>query len=108
LNLEECLEEVLEVFLKKNDPLLSPTQSHERVRLRAGRKPVVRRIPVATKRKIHQKEGGRCSYRGADGRLCGAESFLQIHHLRPWAQGGTHAVENLQILCSAHHRWLHD
>ena len=28
----------------------------------------------------------------------------EVHHLLPLSQGGTHAFDNLQSLCSAHHR----
>ncbi|HAZ13153.1 MAG TPA: hypothetical protein DCY86_10230 [Bdellovibrionales bacterium] len=32
---------------------------------------------------------------------------MQIHHRVPYAQGGTHTMENLRLLCHAHHAWGH-
>ena len=37
-------------------------------------------------------------------RRCEARAFLQLHHERPWALGGTDSVDNLQLLCRAHNQ----
>jgi Domain of unknown function (DUF222)/HNH endonuclease len=39
---------------------------------------------------------------------CEATWFVQAHHIRHWADGGETTLENLTLLCSAHHRKLHE
>ena len=39
---------------------------------------------------------------------CERTWFVQAHHIRHWADGGKTRLENLTLLCSTHHRKLHD
>jgi hypothetical protein len=39
---------------------------------------------------------------------CEATWFVEAHHIRHWADGGRTTLENLTLLCSAHHRKLHE
>ena len=34
--------------------------------------------------------------------------WCEIHHLRPWEQGGPTDLDNLVALCSYHHHWVHE
>src|SRR5690242_5093956 len=47
--------------------------------------------------------GGRCCVPG-----CRSARHLELHHVVPRARGGGHEPENLTLLCSGHHRALHD
>lgn len=47
--------------------------------------------------------GKRCRYPG-----CTHRRHLHAHHIRHWLHGGTTDVDNLVLLCSFHHRRLHD
>jgi hypothetical protein len=38
---------------------------------------------------------------------CRAKRHCDLHHIVPWAEGGTHDPENLIVLCSGHHKLLH-
>lgn len=41
--------------------------------------------------------------------ICGAHpSWCQAHHVRYWRLGGPTDIDNLVLLCHAHHRWVHD
>jgi hypothetical protein len=105
LNLEESLNEILDGFLQKNDPLVvkkvpGPGQGNVKVLRRNLSKPL--------RKEICQRDNASCTYKGINGKICGSQSFLQIHHLRPWAQGGNHQPENLQTLCAAHHGVKHE
>jgi hypothetical protein len=59
-------------------------------------------IPAALRRAVWRRDHGRCTIPG-----CRATCFIDAHHLRPRALGGTHAISNLALLCSGHHRALH-
>ena len=58
-----------------------------------------RTVPPALRRAILHRDGGVCA---ADG--CQSRHRLQIHHLRPWSQGGRTDPDNLITLCWFHHQ----
>ena len=35
-------------------------------------------------------------------------AWCELHHRRPWAQGGRTDLADAIPLCSQHHRWIHD
>ena len=63
-----------------------------------------RHIPAATRDAVFLRDGERCTFVGRHGRRCLATYHLQIDHVVPFAFGGTHAPENLRVLCGAHNR----
>jgi hypothetical protein len=68
--------------------------------LSVGRKrrvvsPVLKRALIARDR--------RCRYPG-----CTHERWLDAHHVMHWADGGETRADNLVLLCSKHHRLLHE
>lgn len=60
-----------------------------------------RTIPPALRRALHHRDHG-CRFPG-----CGA-TFGQGHHIRHWAHGGPTTLSNLVVLCSRHHRAVHE
>jgi Domain of unknown function (DUF222)/HNH endonuclease len=44
-----------------------------------------------------------CSFPG-----CHRTRYVDAHHVRHWADGGNTSLENLMLLCSYHHRLLHE
>ena len=77
----------------------------------AGRQqpaPTGRGIAAAIKRAVWERDQGRCSYVDPmTGRRCSSRHLLQIDHIRPWARGGGARLDNLRLLCHAHHRHRH-
>jgi len=47
-------------------------------------------------------DDGCCTFVSEDGRRCAARRFLEIDHVKPWAEGGLETVENLRLRCRAH------
>jgi hypothetical protein len=39
---------------------------------------------------------------------CGARRFTQAHHIRWWDEGGRTDLDNLVLICSFHHRLVHE
>jgi hypothetical protein len=65
-----------------------------------GRK---RRLPTsALLRALYERDRG-CKHPG-----CGRTRHLHAHHVRFWRHGGTTDADNLVLLCSTHHRALHN
>lgn len=60
-------------------------------------------VPPATWRAVWRRDHGQCVVPG-----CRAAKYLDVHHLVARAEGGDHDMANLILLCSVHHRLLHD
>jgi hypothetical protein len=61
-----------------------------------------RTVSTALKRALLSRDRG-CSFPG-----CHRKHYLDAHHLRHWARGGETSIDNLTLLCTYHHRMLHE
>ena len=68
--------------------------------LSVGRK--TRVIPRSIRRALQRRDGG-CRFPG-----CTNRAYLDGHHITPWAHGGETSLPNLVLLCSFHHRLMHE
>jgi hypothetical protein len=59
-------------------------------------------IPPATRRAVIRRDRQRCVVPG-----CTNHRYLDVHHLDPRAEGGSHDPDRLAVLCGAHHRAVH-
>jgi hypothetical protein len=63
-----------------------------------------RHIPASVKREVWRRDDGRCAYAGRDGR-CTERSFLEYHHVQPYAAGGAATATNIELRCRAHNAY---
>ena len=68
-----------------------------RRRVITRRRRAKRYIPLAVRRFVLQRDGGRC-------RVCGSHDRAEIDHIRPVCRGGKSEPRNLQVLCRHHNR----
>ena len=61
-----------------------------------------RQIPSAIGRALWLRDGG-CRAPG-----CGRRRHLHAHHIHEWAEGGATKLSNLVLVCTTHHRMLHE
>jgi hypothetical protein len=61
-----------------------------------------RRPPTAMRRALAARDGS-CRFPG-----CGSRRFLHAHHVVHWARGGKTSVRTMALLCSKHHRAVHE
>jgi 5-methylcytosine-specific restriction protein A len=61
-----------------------------------------RRIPLRTRRAVAARDGG-CAHPGCDR----PPSWCEVHHVIEWQHGGRTDVDNLVMLCCAHHDQIH-
>ena len=54
-------------------------------------------------RALKHIQGGACAFPG-----CSHRRFLHAHHVKHWSQGGKTTLANLVLVCSKHHRALHE
>ncbi len=82
--------------LKESEPPRSPR------RVIASNPRAKQNIPPVTRRAVLARDQHRCRVPG-----CSHATFVDVHHVRPRAEGGGHEPDNLITLCSAHHRASH-
>jgi len=64
---------------------------------------ITRTIPDGLRRAVAARAGGSCEHPG-----CGRPaSWCEIHHIKPWEEGGETALHNCVMVCKVHHRLLH-
>jgi len=68
--------------------------------MNVGRKQ--RTVPAALRRALWARDKG-CSFPG-----CTHTRYVDAHHVRHWADGGETSLGNTMLLCSAHHRLVHE
>jgi 5-methylcytosine-specific restriction endonuclease McrA len=68
--------------------------------------PSSRHIPAPVRRMVHQRDGGRCTYKARHGRRCTKRHDLEFHHKKPYGKGGEHSPENLALVCKPHNALL--
>ena len=68
--------------------------------LNIGRK--TRTVPTAIKRALVARDKT-CSFPG-----CHHTRFVDAHHIRHWSAGGETCLDNLMLLCSQHHKLVHE
>jgi 5-methylcytosine-specific restriction endonuclease McrA len=61
-----------------------------------------RYVPAAERREVFERDGGRWSYVDSHGGRCRETRYLELHHLKPFAQGGANLASNLTLRCAAH------
>lgn len=61
-----------------------------------------RTVPPAIRRALWSRDRG-CSFPG-----CHNAHFVDAHHVQHWSEGGETSLDNLPLLCSHHHRLVHE
>ena len=59
-------------------------------------------VPARLLRALKLRDHNRCRFPG-----CSHQRYVEAHHVQHWIDGGETRLENLVLLCSAHHRLLH-
>src|SRR5256885_6484666 len=80
--------------------LVSVEHSADGSRMDVGRR--TRTISPGLRRALWLRDRG-CRFPG-----CTNRHFVHAHHIHHWAHGGVTETENLVLLCSAHHRLVHE
>ncbi len=77
------------------------TETKDGEPLSIGRK--TRVIPKGIERAVRARDNNTCRFPG-----CRNRRFVDIHHIKHWADGGETAIDTLMLLCSKHHTLLHE
>ncbi len=125
-SLEQTLEVLAEFYLKHKDPVvkakrvvakkgLSPSEASAPARKSQERSVVppaasIKRteVPAPIAHSVRLRDQGRCQFKRQEkGSVCGETRWVELHHLKPVAQGGEHSLQNLVTLCKNHHAGIH-
>ena len=60
-------------------------------------------IAPKTRRDVLHRDGGKCTVP-----RCRSARFIEVHHIVPRSDGGSHDASNLTSLCDGHHKALHE
>ena len=61
-----------------------------------------RTVPDGLRRAVTARDGG-CAHPGCDR----PPSWCEVHHIQHWSRQGATEIDNLVMLCKAHHRQIH-
>jgi len=64
-----------------------------------------RMIPARVRREVFKRDEGRCAFVDAEGRRCSSAWQVEFHHRMPYARGGTHDMDNIELRCRAHNQY---
>jgi hypothetical protein len=64
-----------------------------------------RHIPAAVKRAVWWRDAGQCAFVSDGGRRCTQRSFLELHHIQPYALNGPATVSNISLRCRRHNQY---
>jgi hypothetical protein len=64
-----------------------------------------RNIPAEVQRGASERDGDQCAFVSKDGHRCSERTFLEFHHIRPYALGGTATIDNISLRCRRHNQY---
>jgi len=67
-----------------------------------------RDIPRHVQRAVSRRDGGQCAFVSKGGHRCTERTFLEFHHIVPYALGGLATVENISLRCRRHNQYEAD
>jgi HNH endonuclease len=67
-----------------------------------------RDVPRHVQRAVSQRDGGQCAFVSKGGHRCTERTFLEFHHIVPYARGGLATVENIALRCRRHNQYEAD
>lgn len=64
-----------------------------------------RAVPAAVKREVFWRDEGRCAFVDDHGNHCRSRRFVEYHHKVPFALGGKHDSDNIELRCHVHNQY---
>jgi hypothetical protein len=64
-----------------------------------------RHMPQAIRDAVSRRDADQCAFVSPAGERCTVRSFLEFHHIQPYAKGGPATVENISLRCRRHNQY---
>jgi 5-methylcytosine-specific restriction endonuclease McrA len=100
----EILERALDALLAETKKKKAALTDRPR-RTKKKNKSSTRAIPAQTRREVFERDEGQCAFVDAKGRRCPSKWQVEFHHRIPYARGGTHDIDNIELRCRAHNQY---
>jgi hypothetical protein len=71
----------------------------------ARREPASRHIPSNVKRAVWWRDAGQCAFVSDAGLRCSERTFLELHHIQPFALDGPTTIGNIALRCRRHNQY---
>jgi 5-methylcytosine-specific restriction endonuclease McrA len=63
-----------------------------------------RHVPAQTRREVHERDEGRCTFVSESGKRCDSRHMVEFEHDVPRARDGESTPKNLRLFCRAHNQ----
>ena len=64
-----------------------------------------RHIPAKVRNAVWKRDGAQCAFVAPSGNRCTAQTYLEFHHVRPFARQGPSTVDNISLRCRRHNQY---
>jgi hypothetical protein len=93
-----------------NPSVRTATDSNRSIRPgtdKEAHKPTVhsRHVPSEVQRAVWRRDNGQCAFVSSTGRRCTERTFLEYHHIHPYAMQGPPTVANISLRCRSHNHY---
>jgi hypothetical protein len=92
---------------RPNQDIRPGTEANRSIRPGTDGQPTVhsRQIPREVQRAVWRRDGGQCAFVSSTGRRCAERTFLEFHHIDPYAMHGPPTVPNISLRCWRHNQY---
>jgi len=70
-----------------------------------GRPPRSRHVPAAVRSAVWKRDGAQCAFVAPSGNRCTERTYLEFHHVHPFARQGPSTVDNISLRCRRHNQY---
>jgi hypothetical protein len=99
-DLAAVLHEAVRCALEKHGKRKGAVKPARQVKAKAPNDPA--KVSAALRRKVWERDGGRCAWMGPDGRRCNSRWQVEVDHIDPVGRGGIATLDRLRLLCKGH------
>lgn len=108
IKISDVFQECMEVAMDKLSPKRREARREKRkTKVKRAKNKVenTRHVELQLRDRIDIRDERCCTYVGPDGTVCGSKHQLELHHIKPFAKGGKHSVDNLTLRCRTHNQY---
>jgi 5-methylcytosine-specific restriction endonuclease McrA len=98
------IERALDALLSETKKKKAALTDRPRSRVTTATKKT-RAIPARVRREVFERDAGQCRFVDCEGRRCESTWKVEFHHRVPYARGGSHSADNIQLRCRAHNQY---
>jgi len=64
-----------------------------------------RHVPAAVRHAVWRRDEGQCAFHSTEGKRCTERTFLEFHHIQPYAMEGPATAANISLRCRRHNQY---